>query len=152
MTFSELFQQLSVIDEVAFPLLEKTGFHSDDGLGDSVCALPDAAQDAFLRSKAEELLESLELLHEELCYLEKPVLGERRLKKLPNGRYGYTTADGTLRTFCCGAGIEAKIHDRFGKPRWVRTRFEHDGSDYYLVGGGDVSLAGLTVRERGRSV
>lgn len=149
MTFHDLFERLCTIDQAAYSLLLEIGFLSDDGLGDSVCPLTDTAQDAFLRNKAEELLESLELLHQELDYLKKPIHGEYRLEQFPYGRWGYFDKQGLMHTFSCGQTIEAKIHDRFGTPRWIRTRFEHDGGEYFLLGGQGVSLEGLTVRERG---
>lgn len=149
MTFYDVFQQLSAIDQAASALLRNTGFHSEDGLGDSVCPLPDTAQDAFIRDKAEELLSSLELLHEEFTYLKSPTHGEYRLERFPNGRYGYMDAQGNVHTFSCGKTIEAKIRDRYGKQCWIKTRIEHDGTDYFLWGGRGVPLAGLTVRERG---
>lgn len=148
MTFHDVFQRLGDIDQEAFSLLEDIGFHSDDGLRDSVYPLPDATEDAFLRDKAEELLESLDWLHQELCYLQKPVIGEYRLERFPNGRYGYFDEQGTMRTFCCGKTIEIKIPDCFGKQRWVKTRIEHDGDDYFLWCSRGVALAGLIIRER----
>lgn len=61
MTFYDVLEQLSVIVQAASSLLQETGFDSDDGPGDCVCPLADAAQDAFLRDRAEQLLESLEM-------------------------------------------------------------------------------------------
>ena len=152
MTFQHLFERLSSIDQEAFSLLQETGFHSDDELGNCVCPLKDLAQDAFLRDKAEELLDSLEQLHDELCYLKRPVLGVYHLEKFPDGHYGYFDAQGNRHSFSCGQTIEVKIHDHFGRLRWVKTRVEHDGADYFLWGGRDVPLAGLTARRRGYAV
>lgn len=149
MTFQDLFERLSRIDQDAASLLEDAGFYSEDGLGGSVCPLPDALEDAFLREQAEELLEPFEVLHEELRYLRKPTHGEYTLEQFPDGRYGYHDAEGKEHRFSCGDSLEAKICNRYGRRRWVRAWVEHDGSDYFLRGFGYVPLSGLTVRERG---
>lgn len=148
MTFKDVFGRLDAIDRVAVSLLEAAGFHSDEGPGETVRPLRDPAEDIFLREFTENLLESLELLHEELTYLGSPVSREYRLELFPDGRYGFFDRDGTARRLSCGKVIEAKILDRYGRERWTRCRVEHDGSDYYLWGHMDIPLAGLTIRER----
>ena len=148
MTFKDVFGRLDAIDREAVSLLEAAGFHPDEGLGGTVCPLRDPAEDIFLREFTENLLESLELLHEELTYLGSPVSREYRLELFPDGRYGFFDRDGTARRLSCGKVIEAKILDRYGRERWTRCRVEHAGSDYYLWGHMDIPLAGLTIRER----
>ena len=148
MTFIVVFGRLDAIDREAVSLLEAAGFHSDEGPGETVRPLRDPAEDIFLREFTENLLESLELLHEELTCLGSPVSREYRLELFPDGRYGFFDRDGTARRLSCGKVIEAKILDRYGRERWTRCRVEHDGSDYYLWGHMDIPLAGLTIRER----
>ena len=148
MTFDDVFKQLAVIDSTAAFLLKAAGSYPDEGLLGAVRPLKDPAQDIFLRELTENMLESLEQLHEELLYLESPVSGEYRLEPFPDGRYGFFDKDGTTRSLSCGKTIEAKIHDRYGRQRWAKCRIEHDGSDYYLWGHMDIPLTGLTVRER----
>lgn len=148
MTFNDVFEQLHVIDKTAASLLKAAGFHSDEGLGEAVRPMRNSAEDIFLRELTENMLEYLELLHEELAYLGSPVSGEYRLEPFPDGRYGFFDKDGTTHSLSCGKTIEAKIHDRYGRQRWAKCRIEHDGSDYYLWGHMDIPLAGLTVRER----
>lgn len=148
MTFDDVFEQLYTIDKAAASLLKATDFHPDEGIGGAVRPLRDPAQDIFLREFTENLLESLQLLHEELAYLKSPVSGEYRLESFPDGRYGFFDKDGITHTLSCGKTIEAKLHDRYGRLCWIRCRIEHDGSDYYLWGHMDIPLTGLTVRER----
>lgn len=152
MTFQELFERLCHIDREAVSLLEDTGFYSEDGLDGAVRPLPDILEDAFLREQAKELLETFEGFHEEFSYLKKPTRGEYSLERFPSGHYGYHDREGKAHCFSCGSSLEAKICDRYGRRRWVRTRIEHDGSDYFLWGFGDIPLCGLTVRERGESI
>lgn len=148
MTFDDVFEQLHTIDGAAASLLEAAGFHPDEGLGGAVRPLKDPAQDIFVRELTGNMLESLHLFHEELAYLKSPVSGEYRLEPFPDGRYGFLDRDGKVHSLSCGKTIEAKIHDRHGRRRWIRCRIEHNGSGYYLWGHPDVPLTGLAVRER----
>lgn len=148
MTFDELLKQLTAIDREAVSILKATGFHPLEGLGSTVQPLRDSAEDIFLREQAENLLESLALLHQELCYLKSPACEECRVEPFPDGRYGFFSKDGRKHILSCGRSIEAKIQDRYGRQRWVRSRIEHDGSDYFLWGHMELPLSGLTVRER----
>lgn len=108
MTFKDVFGRLDAIDREAVSLLEAAGFHSDEGPGETVRPLRDPAEDIFLREFTENLLESLELLHEELTCLGSPVSREYRLELFPDGRYGFFDRDGTARRLSCGKVIEAK--------------------------------------------
>lgn len=94
MTFKDVFGRLDAIDREAVSLLEAAGFHSDEGPGETVRPLRDPAEDIFLREFTENLLESLELLHEELTCLGSPVSREYRLELFPDGRYGFLTGTG----------------------------------------------------------
>lgn len=150
MTLFDVFERLQTLDQAASSLIRDTGFQSEEGLGASVCPLPDKAENAFLRGQAEELLDSLEWIHSVLRYLERPPHGEYTLEQFPGGRYGYFDNDGDGHIFTCGSLLEAKLCDPDGQQRWVRARIEHDGYDYFLWGCRSVPLSGLTVRERGR--
>lgn len=151
MTVQDVFRQLHPISRSISRLLRDTGFDPEEGLGDNVCHLPDACEDAFLRDRAEEILEGLGDIHEMLCYLEEPSHGEHVLSRFPNGRYGYwDEAQEAVRTFTCGERLEAKIRDRHGAWRWAMSTVEHDGMDYYLTGFYGTPMDGLTVRERRR--
>ena len=66
---------------------------------------------------------------------------------LNNRRYGYLDQNGRITEFSCGHSVDILIRDG-NILRWMPTRFEHDGNDYYLVGYPGVPLCGLTVRER----
>ena len=148
MTFDDVFKQLAAIDKAAVSLLTAACFYPDEGLRGSVRPLADPAQDSFLRHRTGNLLQSLALLHKEFRYLTSPVSGEYHLERFPNGRYGFFDGNGNMHALSCGKTIEAKLHDRHGRPCWVKSRIEHDGSDYFLWEHPDIPLTGLTVRER----
>lgn len=148
MTFHDVFEQLAAIDNAAASILDASGFHPDEGLAGAVRPLRDPAEDIFLRDQTENMLESLLLFHEDFCYLTSPVSGEYRLEPFPNGRYGFLDREGRTHSLSCGSTIEARLHDRYGRQCWVKSRIEHDGNDYYLWGHLDIPLAGLTIRER----
>ena len=148
MTINHIFERLCSIDRDAQALLDQTGFTSDNGLGPQVRQNPDDPDERFLRDNAASLLSTFVELHEELRYLRTPTHGEYTLQLFPNGRYGYYSEDGRKHIFTCGKTLEAKIHDNYGRQQWVRSRIEHDGSDYFLWEHGLVPLSGLTIRER----
>lgn len=148
MTFDDVFKQLAAIDKAAVSLLTAACFYPDEGLRGSVRPLADPAQDSFLRHRTGNLLQSLALLHKEFRYLTSPVSGEYHLERFPNGRYGFFDGNGNMHALSCGKTIEAKLHDRHGRPCWVKSRIEHDGNDYFLWGHPGIPLAGLTIRER----
>lgn len=70
-----------------------------------------------------------------------------QLVQLKNGRYGYYGQNGRILEFTCGHPVDVLVRDG-DTLRWMPTRFEHNGRDYYLVGYPGVPLCGLTVRER----
>ena len=148
MTLNDIFESLYAIDRAAQALLSEIGFTCDDTSLSQVCPKPEDPDDMFLRDRAQDLLEPFETLHEELLYLRTPAHGEYTLQLFPDGRYGYCDDDGRVHIFTCGTTLEAKIPDNYGRQHWVRTRIEHDGSDYFLWGHGLIPLSGLTIRER----
>lgn len=79
-------------------------------------------------------------------YLQKPVVAEGFLRKNERGRY---EIDDRFE-FTSGQSIEVLISDPdFDETAWVKTRVEHNGQDYYLVGYDEIPMAGLMARERG---
>lgn len=77
-------------------------------------------------------------------YLQKSVVAEGFLRKNENGRY---EIDG--REFTSGESIEVLISDPdFDETTWVKSRVEHNGEDYYLVGYEGVPMDGLMARLR----
>lgn len=148
MTPNDILVRLCDIDRMAQELISETEFDSDFGFGGRVRQNPEDPDDLFLTTAAEKLLIPFEAFHEKLLYLTKQTAGEYRLRKFPDGRYGYTDVSGCTRTFSCGNRVEAKITAENGRSLWISTRFEHDGNDYFLWQYRSVPLPGLIVRER----
>ena len=148
----DVFSRLHEIDRAAQALIRKAGFSFDTGLAQNVPFAPDDPDTRFLKENVELLLDPLSEMHSLLSYLQTPASTEHVLERFKNGRYGYRDIKGSRREFSCGQTLEARIVDRCGRLRWVKTRVEHDGTDYFLMGHGSVPLAGLTVRERRKRI
>ena len=98
----------------------------------------------LLQDELRSILGHLENAKRDIDYLNKPIAYTGYLQKNSRGRY--ETGD---KEYTSGNGIEVLIYDDFyEKNRWVKTRVEHNGKDYYLVGYGDISMQGLKVRIR----
>ena len=152
MTLEDVFCRLHGIDQAAQALIREAGFSFDTGFAEDITLPPDNPDTRFLKESIELLLDPLEEMHSLLSYLETPASPEYVLEKFQNGRYGYRNGNGSRREFSCGQTLEARIMDSCGCLRWVKTRIEHDGDDYFLIGHGNIPLAGLTVRERRQRV
>ena len=148
MTLKDVFSRLHEIDQAAQALIREAGFSFDTGLAQNVPFAPEGPDTRFLKESVELLLDPLSEMHSLLSYLETPASPEHILDRFKNGRYGYRDINGSRREFSCGQTLEARITDSFGCLRWVKTRMEHDGGDYFLMGNRSVPLTGLTVRER----
>ena len=99
----------------------------------------------FLLNELRTVMDKLADVENIIDRLSRPIEETSRLFKNESGRY--ETRAGHYYT--SGSGIEALVSDDYHEvPYWTRTRVEHDGKDYYLVGHRDVSLVGLTVRVR----
>lgn len=67
---------------------------------------------------------------------------EGKLHKNERGRYELDEET----QFVCGSVIELKVCET-----WVKTRIEHDGTDYHAVELWDMNLEGMTAREPRRA-
>ena len=98
----------------------------------------------FLLDELRDIMESLDKAADHINYLNQPVKYTGYLHKNSRGRY-----ETTFREYTCGSGIEVFLYDDFWeRDRWVKTRVEHDGRDYYLVGYNNVGMENLKVRVR----
>lgn len=148
MTLKDVFSRLHEIDQAAQALVREAGFSFDTGSAQNVSFAPEGPDTRFLKESVELLLDPLGEMHSLLSYLETPASPEHVLERFNNGRYGYRDGNGSRREFSCGQTLEARITDSSGCLLWVKTRMEHDGDDYFIMGHRSVPLTGLTVRER----
>lgn len=99
----------------------------------------------FLLDEIRMIVEELEGLDRKIKYINTPISYTGTLYKNSSGRYETENGD----YYTSGKSIEVLIYDEMSEcKKWVLTRVEHDGKDYYVVGYKGVSLEGLTVRIR----
>lgn len=102
-------------------------------------------QQLFLQEELSGMMDKLSVVSGGIKYLSQPIRESSHLHKNRIGRY--ETEQGHY--FTSGSRIEVRIVDDYHEvPYWVRTRVEHDGTDYYLVGHKDICMEGLPVRVR----
>lgn len=84
-----------------------------------------------------------------ISFLFRPIIETGIIYQNSTGRY--ETASGY--EYTCGYGIEyLKVsEDEYEPTQWCRSRVEHNGENYYIVGDTKMSLDGLTVRIRGKN-
>lgn len=149
MTLQTIFNQFTDIDRQIQTLIRDIGIDDECDLWDAFTPNKEDPNEMFLFHELNDLMPLLFRLHRKLAYLLMPCSDVYVLRKYPNGRYGYDIRpfeEG--RTFSCGTPLEALIYNGNGSPRWVSTRIEHNGTDYYLYGYSEIPLDGLPVRER----
>ena len=152
MTIQTIFKRLTDIDRQIQTLLRDIGMDDYCELGDVITPNRVDPDEMLLFNELSDLMSPIIRLHQELMYLLVPCSEIHVLRRYPNGRYGYDIRPfEEERTFSCGNPIEALIYDENGNPSWVSTRIEHNGTDYYLYGYGNVPLNGLSIRERRHS-
>lgn len=101
-------------------------------------------EESFFHDQLVFLTSRLEEVQNRLDYLNKPVVAQGFLKHNDHKRYSLPTGD----YLTSGSVCELLVTDEDGQ-RWVYTRIEHNGTDYYAGAlGKDVSLNGMIVRIR----
>lgn len=104
----------------------------------------DDADQLFLVDELKEIMEKLDDVKMDIDYLNRPIKNIGILQKNNGGRY-----EAGIREYISGSGIEALIYDDYSeRDCWVKTRVEHHGKEYYLVGYRNISMQGLKVRWR----
>ena len=103
------------------------------------------SEQLFQLDELRYIIEKLADVEDVLHYLGLPIQEVSQLQKNSSGQYEPSSGQ----VFHCGNRIEALGSDDYhAVPYWSRTRVEHNGTDYYLVGHRGVSLDGLTIRTR----
>lgn len=125
-------------------ILKLSTYNEYDDLSGLTVNYEDADQ-LFMLDELRVIMDKLADAEDRMTYMCWPIVETSHLHKNEIGKY--ETAHGHY--YCCGSRIEALVSDDYhDAPYWTRTRVEHDGTDYYLVGHRNIPLNGLTVRVR----
>lgn len=139
-TIRDLQTELNILNKKLVDIIKQSKFNEYDDLSGLEYDF-ESPEDLLLVDELRSVMYKLDEASSTISYLDVPIKRKGILTKGYNGRYSY---DG--RELTCGDCIEALIPFEDGY-KWICSRIEHDGSDYYLVGY-KVSLNGLCVRER----
>lgn len=102
------------------------------------------AEQLFLLDELRGIIGKLDKAKLDIDYLNCPIKHISTLKKNSRGRY-----ETECREYTSGSGIEVFVYDDYDeREHWVKTRVEHNGEDYYLVGYKTIPMQGLKVRVR----
>lgn len=150
MNINELLKSLSKLNFELKYLISKTKIDRYDDLSEVEADLNNPEQ-LLLVDELCSAMQKISEASDTISYLEKPIKGEYILHKNSNGRYECSAHE-----YTCGNGIEYYAYDETEERyRWVISRVEHDGDDYYIVGSkwlrfdrNAVPLEGLRVRRR----
>lgn len=139
-TIKDLQSKLNVVNQELKDIIKQSRFNEYNDLS-GLKYDSESAEELLLVDEFRSVMNKLDEASSTIEYLNKPIRKKGVLSKGCNGRYFY---DG--RELTCGCCIEALVLvDDVWK--WMTTRMEHDGRDYYLVGyKGNIN--GLCVRER----
>lgn len=128
---------------------------------EDLSGLSDYAQvksaDEWQRIEAyQQILGRLEKVQDSLSYYERPVQEVSRISRNEDGRFeterGHYFTSGNVIEF-----LRTEQVFNYGTSQyedadiWTKSRIEHNGTDYYIVGYPDVSLPNLQVRIRGEA-
>lgn len=139
----ELLAEVSKLSVSIDKILRASEFYQYDDLSGLDMDL-DNPDEIFLHEELRNVLAQLDKAKCAVEYLESPIMGEYVLHKNGSGRY-----ECEVHEFTSGNTIECLVFDDFDERfKWVATRVEHNGEDYYLVGYKNMSMDGLKIRIR----
>ena len=142
MRSNEVLQELSLISNKINDLLYHTRGSSEYNEVDGKINYSDTSDERLYQDEFKGILERLEMVKGDIEYLKRPIKKTGVLHKNDRGRY-----ETEFMEYTSGNGIEALINeDEIVK--WVVSRIEHNGKDYYIVGYSGINLEGLEVRIR----
>lgn len=124
-------------------LARECDFGDSESLGDVYKNYNDP-DEAFECRHMESILGQFVDACEALEYMNQEITAEGYLYKGAGKKYYLKD-----KQFSCGYRLEVYIwNDDWDWYEWRKTRVEHDGKDYYLVGMKDISMEGLKARVR----
>lgn len=137
-----LHKQLNRLNNEIGYILEQTGYEYDD-----MQRVEFSRKEPNARLLQYEFLQVMHHLNEVKCkldYLNKKIVGEYTLRR--NNLKQYECDE---QIYHCGYPIEYYCYDDYDECyKWILSRVEHDGNDYYIVGDRSRPLNGLKVRIR----
>ncbi len=150
MNINELLKYLSELNSDFKRLVKKTGIDKYYDLSE-IEADSNNPDQLLLVEELRKIMLNIYDASYTISYLQKPIKGEYVLHQNSGGRYECSAHE-----FTCGNCIEYYAYDNWeGHYRWIISRVEHDGDDYYIVNskslssdGNNVPLEGLRVRIR----
>lgn len=146
LSINDIMAQATALRREITQLLHNSTYPKYDDLSGLEIDYTDCEQ-LLLLDELRSVMEKLTDVEDTIRYLDLPIQESGQLWKNTEGRYQLDSGF----YYCSGSPIEALVSDDWHEaPYWVRTRVEHDGRDYYLVGHRDVCMDGLTVRIRKR--
>jgi hypothetical protein len=144
MQSNEVFQELTRLTKDINSLLYHTKGTDSYNEVDHFIKWGDTAEEKMLQDEIYPMLEKLEGIKNNIVYLNMPVKKSGTLHKNERGRY-----ESEFREYTSGCRIEILIIDPEEEcEKWVISRVEHNGSDYYIVGYPKIKMDGLQVRIR----
>lgn len=129
MNINELYKSISELNREIKYLVGKTQIDTYEDMSEieSDSSNPDDNQ---LMHELRDVMLHLSEISDTITFLKKSVKGEYVLYKNSKGRYECSEHE-----FTSGNVIEYLAYDEYsGHYRWVISRVEHNGSDYYIVG------------------
>ena len=126
-------------------LLKMSTYNNYDDLSGLAIDYRDSEQ-LLLLDELRLIMEKLDDAKDRIDYLNRPIGYKGKLHKNESGRYEL----GNGHYYTSGSRIEVLVSDDYHneRPYWARSRVEHDGVDYYLVGFKEISMEGITARVR----
>jgi hypothetical protein len=139
----EALQELSGLKQKIDTLLYKTQGDQEYSEVDKNICYGETPDDKLYQNEFYSIIKKLEEVKESIEYLNLPIKDTGILNKNERGRY-----ESSFMEYTSGYGIEVLLQEEESY-KWVISRVEHNGSDYYIVGYSSVSMEGLQVRNRG---
>lgn len=139
-TVKYLMNEVSELEPLIQQIIKHSGFENYGDLSE-LDFDKTSANDLFIVDELYKILDKLTDISSSINYLNRPITAEGVLHKNKNGRYEFNDIE-----LSCGYVIEYLSTDN--RPKWITSRIEHNGTDYYIVDNKDITLEGLHVRIR----
>lgn len=139
----ELLKAVTKINKEISKVLNESQYSEYSDLGGIITDNSNPDQ-LFLKDELQNIAARMQNVSQSIEYLNRPVTDVYTLRKNARGRY-----ECELYELTSGSTLEALIFDEWNECfKWVYSKIEHNGEDYYLYGHKKTLLEGLQVRFR----